>query len=169
MVLPSDATTTLRNTTGRVIDYMVISMPIISLIDTFVVDDSIPTTPPFSLHLTIHARPRCLYTPVLCTPAVLPVEDFKAEWKKLPEDQRDMIIAEAYATARYRLYGQKQKSGVGILGKPLIQMISTERISEAILTGELFAEASLASELVVLLTTKISRDDWLWAIPQNYE
>ena len=160
VVLPSDATTTLRNTTGRVIDYMLISLPIISLIDTFVVDDAILTTPHFSLHLTIHARPRCLYEPVLCTPAVLPVEDFKAEWKKLPGEQRDMILAEAYATARYRLHGQKLKTGIGILGKPLLQMISTERISEAIFAGELFAEASLASELVVLLATKISRDDW---------
>ena len=131
-----------------------------SLIDTFVVDDAIPTTPHFSLHLTIHARPRCLFEPVLCTPAALPIEEFRAEWKQLQEDQRNLILSEAYATARYRLYWQKQRTGIGVLGKPLVQMVSCNRTQEAILAGEQFAEASLASELVGLLAVKISRDDW---------
>ena len=50
------------------------------------------------------------------------------------------------------------------LGKPLPALIGDakvmSRFGDSLASGELFAEASLASELLVLLVTNISRDDF---------
>ena len=61
-----------------------------------------------------------------------------------------------------RLALQKGRTGMAILGKPLAEVASTlaEHLSDSIASGEAFAQASLTSELLVCLVTKVSRDDF---------
>ena len=83
IILPQGATTTLKGTSGRLIDYLLISRSIVAMLKSLEIDASIPTTPHFALKLVLHAKPRSLMEPVLVHPRPLPISTFMAEWKVL--------------------------------------------------------------------------------------
>ena len=163
LMMPSDATTTLRNTSDRVIDYVLMSRCIVGMLKSIFIDLTIPTTPHFSLAITLYRKPRTFMEPVLSHPRELPIVIFKANWKNLNAFQQKIFFVEALLMAKFRLAAQKSRTGMAILGRPLPELIQDEKVmsrfNDSMQSGELFAEASLASELLVLLVSNISRDD----------
>ena len=95
-------------------------------------------------------------------PRPLPIDAFTIAWKELGADARRLFFSEAAIMASERLALQKGRTGMAILGKPLAEVASTlaGHLSDSISSGEAFAQASLTSELLVCLVTKVSRDDF---------
>ena len=162
IILPAGASTTLKGTSGRLIDFLLVSRPIVALLKSLEVDYDIPTTPHFALKLVLYAKPRTFTEPILVHPRPLPIDAFTIAWKELGADARRLFFSEAAIMASERLALQKGRTGMAILGRPLAEVANTlaEHLSDSISSGEAFAQASLTSELLVCLVTKVSRDDF---------
>ena len=127
ILTPTNATTTLRETAGRMIDYILISSRIVGMVKSLLLDLMAPSTPHFMLNLVLYGAPRTISEPTFCYVTPLPIVDFKREWAALNIEAQNDAVAESFAIAKSRLQWQKEKTGVAILGAPLRSIYQDEK------------------------------------------
>ena len=157
------ALSTLRQTDGRLIDFILVSEKIRGLISAVYLVPEFPTKPHYSFCLELHRSPRLVREPMLVIPRPLPMEAFKEFWRGASEWAQANLVNQARQIAKGMLGQQKLKSGVAILGFPLKEIISDPLIALrhnlSLKNGEDLALSCLTTELTVLLGANIPRKD----------
>ena len=114
-----DCLSTLRYTSGRLIDFVLISDSMVAVLKEVVLYPEFPSTPHYSLAIKLHRSPRLVTEPMVAIPRPLPFEDFKDRWRLMDEKSRSDLINQGHQKARSMLDKQLIKSWIRILGFPL--------------------------------------------------
>ena len=148
-----DIETTFKPKPNSLIDYCLLSYDIqhICSVEPFL------GTPwaHYALVYSISLRPREYQVTVLHKPTPLPMELFQPIWDSLQIEQQTKFYQDALCTAQTKLHLQKVRTGVAILGSPSDVLLNDPKFSgsgypqAAIAAGEVLAEATLTSEILV--------------------
>ena len=108
--MPIGVTTTLYNTAGRIIEYILMAEDAISLVDNFVPEFTSPFRPHYSFTFDFIVTPRRLSCRTLIKPKALPVENtlFK-DWEKKNDYGQLHLYKKCNDRAARRLNKHKQK------------------------------------------------------------
>jgi hypothetical protein len=159
MVDCSNCLSTLRHTSDRLIDWVLISDKIRGILRTVELEPNFPSTPHYSFCIELHCSPRLVTEPMLVLPRPLPMEDFKAVWRKMKESEQSMLVNRGRQKAQSMLAQHRLKSGIAILGFPLKQVLDDplirQRETESIKNGESLALSCLTAELTILYGASI--------------
>ena len=160
--LPDGASTTLKRTANRIIDYILVSCDICAIVKSLKINLDAPFPDHFGLDLTLHSKPRQIFEPQVVQPLPLPWDIFTCKWNEYDEVQKQYCWDIAQTDAKTLLDAQKVRSGYAILGQPLQALIDDPKIqshfNESIISGEKLAFASLSLEKLVLSVANISSE-----------
>ena len=76
-----DCLSTLQHTSGRLIDFVLISDSMLAFLKMVELYPTFPTTPHYSSAITFHRSPRLVSEPMVAVPRPLPLEEFKDKWR----------------------------------------------------------------------------------------
>ncbi len=146
-IWPKRVTSTLYNTSNRIIDYILVSKSIQSIIGRLL--------PDLSFMLEVLNRPMVLQSDFLVKPRPLPTDLAKGVYKSNSESVNGSIWEYSRKQAAAKLEKARAKTGTAILGKPSQASLSDpkfqgEYLSDSIKSGEAVAFATLSSEHYVL-------------------
>ena len=149
-----DTETTFKPSSNSLIDYSLLSYDIQHLCTV----TPILGTPwaHYGLLYHITMNPREYQVTVLHKPTPLPMDLFQPIWDNFSIEQQTYEYNDARTKAQSILYKQKISTGVAILGSPPDMLLEDPKFSgsgysqASIEAGEVLAEATLASELLVL-------------------
>ena len=107
----------------------------------------------------------CIYIYICFAPLALPLDAGKLHLDSLTPCQRLSEFNDAAALANNILQVHKIRTGVAILGKPVAALVSDPKVQNKVLAasigvGEVFALASLTSELFVIRAAGIPSADF---------
>ena len=80
IVTPKGATSTLKGTSGRIIDFCLVHRSILGVVKILELNSVAPSTPHFMLNLELMAHPRFIVEPTICVPNALPLGVFSSNW-----------------------------------------------------------------------------------------
>ena len=95
-----------------------------------------------------------MHANALLRPKALPLDPATKKYQDMTDYQRYNAFLAARRRARRTLWRQKCRTGVGILGQPLTELVNDPKYgadyeAESLRAGEKLAEASLTAELMV--------------------
>ena len=162
-VWPKGVTSTLYNTSNRIIDYVLVSRCIFPLIGAIWPLWNTPWRPHLSFYLEILNRPMALQADFLVRPRPLPMEAAKGVEKANSDSVNQSLWECSQEQAAHTLEKARGKTGIAILGKPSEALPGDPKFGgecqgDSIKAGEALAFSTLSSEYYVF---------WLVGIPKE--
>lgn len=160
-----DTPSTLSTTGDSLIDYVLVSRSISSIVLSITHTWDITWGPHAGLILELESRPRITHGLVQCKPKAFPLSDFISSWEQLSPNAQQYAYNDAYSKAHTTLQAQKDKTGIAILGKPLSTLDSDIKFQgklkeESLAAGENIALAALTAEYLVCQVAGIPESKW---------